>query len=52
MLSFGDYEKENIKGVLEFENVSFSYGNKEVIKDMNLKIIPKQITAIVGESGT
>jgi len=52
MLSFGEYEKENVKGVLEFENVSFSYGNKEVIKDMNLKIIPKQITAIVGESGT
>lgn len=52
MLSFGDYEKETVKGILEFEHVSFSYGNKEVIKDMNLKIIPKQITAIVGESGT
>ncbi len=52
ILSFGDCEKETIKGILEFEHVSFSYGNKEVIKDMNLKIIPKQVTAIVGESGT
>lgn len=52
MLAFGDYEKETVRGVLEFEHVSFSYGNKEIIKDMNLKIIPKQITAIVGESGT
>lgn len=36
---------------LEVKNLSFSYGEKEILKDLNMKIKSKKITAIVGESG-
>ncbi len=52
MLTFGEEKAENIKGIIEFEHVSFSYGNHKIVDNMNLKIMPKQITAIVGQSGT
>lgn len=37
---------------IEFENVTFSYNNKEVLKDINLKIPEKTMTAFVGPSGS
>ncbi|SCY02462.1 ATP-binding cassette, subfamily B [Lachnospiraceae bacterium XPB1003] len=37
---------------IEFKNVSFSYENKEVLHDINLKIPEKTTTAIVGASGS
>ena len=49
---------EDFKNVLkdekvdvEVKNLSFSYGEKEILKDLNMKIKSNKITAIVGESG-
>ncbi|MFI3167347.1 MAG: ABC transporter ATP-binding protein [Bacillota bacterium] len=46
--------KENKKGetpAIAFENLSFSFGEKEFIKDMNFEIPMGKRVAIVGESG-
>ena len=37
---------------IQFENVSFSYGEKPILKNINLKIREKSMTAIVGPSGS
>ncbi len=37
---------------IEFKNVSFSYGDKPVIKDLSFKTPQKTMTAIVGPSGS
>lgn len=37
---------------IEFENVSFSYGNLEVLHDICLRFPEKSITALVGPSGS
>lgn len=44
---------ENIKGDIEFRNVSFTYpdGEEEVLKDFSLKIPAGTNVAIVGETG-
>jgi len=45
-------EFKKINGFLEFENVSFSYQkNKSILKDINFKVKPGQMIALVGESG-
>ena len=44
--------EEEIKGHdLEFENVSFSYGNEEVLKNMSFFAKQGEVTALVGYSG-
>ena len=44
--------EEEIKGHdLEFENVSFSYGNEEVLKNINFCAKQGEVTALVGYSG-
>jgi subfamily B ATP-binding cassette protein MsbA len=41
------------KGLLEFDNVSFSYdGKHQILKDVSVRIEPGQVVAIVGPSGT
>jgi ATP-binding cassette subfamily B protein/subfamily B ATP-binding cassette protein MsbA len=41
-----------IKGVVEFENVSFSYTDGEpVLRDINLHVMPGERVALVGETG-
>ena len=52
MIEFGNEMHENQNGIIEFQNVNFSYENKTIVKNMNLKIYPNQITALVGMSGT
>jgi len=43
----------NLKGEIEFRNVTFSYdGENKVLKNINLKIKPGQKVAIVGPSGS
>jgi len=37
---------------IEFKNVSFSYNDKKVLKNINLKIKEKSLTAFVGPSGS
>jgi subfamily B ATP-binding cassette protein MsbA len=42
---------EEFKNEIEFKNVRFGYGDKEVIKGINLKIKKGQTVALVGPSG-
>jgi ATP-binding cassette, subfamily B, multidrug efflux pump len=39
------------KGEIEFSNVNFSYGDKDILHDFSLKIKPKERLAIVGPTG-
>lgn len=49
---FGKKNVKNIKGVVEFKDVTFSYPDEEVTLDkFNLKIQPNKKIAIVGKSG-
>ena len=43
---------ERIKGGIEFKNVSFSYGDTEILHDINLKINPGETVAIMGPTGS
>lgn len=49
---FGTKEITEVKGEIELENVSYGYDESSVLKNVNLKILPNQITAIVGKSGS
>lgn len=43
---------ENVKGLVEFKNVSFGYTkDKQIIKNFSAKILPGQKVAIVGPTG-
>ena len=49
-------DKANLKKIpdlatLNFENVSFSYGSRLILKDLNFTLQPGKTTAIVGYSG-
>ena len=51
-VKFGDKELKNIKGVVEFKNVTFNYPNEGVIlNDFSIKFEPNKKIAIVGASG-
>lgn len=41
-----------IRGKIDFNNVTFKYDQKEVIKDLSLTIEPKNVVALVGPSGS
>jgi ABC-type transporter Mla maintaining outer membrane lipid asymmetry ATPase subunit MlaF len=40
------------KPVIELENVSISFGDKQVLRGLNLQIVPGRTTVIVGRSGS
>lgn len=40
-----------IQGRVEFKNVNFSYEKEEVLKNINLKVEPGEIVALVGRTG-
>ncbi|MDR4949040.1 ABC transporter ATP-binding protein [Neobacillus cucumis] len=42
---------EEFKGVVEFERVHFSYGDKPVLKDISFKAKPGQTIGIIGPTG-
>jgi ATP-binding cassette subfamily B protein len=45
-------ELENVRGRIDFEGVTFSYGGRRhVLRDLNLSIEPGSVTALVGPSG-
>lgn len=49
---FGTKRIDNIKGIVEFKNVTFSYPDEDcILKEFNLKIEPNKKIAIVGASG-
>lgn len=43
---------ERLNGEIEFKNVSFSYGETEVLKDISFKIGAGETVAIMGETGS
>lgn len=50
--TFGSKELPNIKGIIEFKNITFSYPDEEnILKNFNIKIEPNKKIAIVGASG-
>jgi subfamily B ATP-binding cassette protein MsbA len=43
---------EDVKGEIVYDNVSFSYDRDEIVlKDINLKVSPGEVIALVGHSG-
>lgn len=48
---FGNKHLNKIEGNFEFNNVSFSYEKKEVLKDLSFKINANETVAFVGRSG-
>ncbi|MDO5156813.1 MAG: ABC transporter ATP-binding protein [Eubacteriales bacterium] len=43
---------QRFDGKIEFRNVSFSYGKKKVLEDINFVVEPGQTVAIMGETGS
>ncbi len=52
MLEFGDNEKDDIEGYVEFKDVFMSYEKEDTLKNINFKLEPNSLTAIVGKSGS
>ncbi|MFY9852649.1 MAG: ABC transporter ATP-binding protein [Terracidiphilus sp.] len=44
-------EKSAIRGLIELDSVSFSYGRWPVLEDVSLRLEPGSVTAIVGPNG-
>jgi ATP-binding cassette subfamily B protein len=45
-------KRDRIKGRIEFRNACFSYGEEEVLENVNLKVEPGQTIAIIGPTGS
>lgn len=43
--------EENMENILRVENLSYSFGKNEILKNINIKIDSEEIVAIVGTSG-
>lgn len=52
MLEFGNNIKDDIKGKIEFKNVSFIYEKNKVMDDVSFTIDPLSFIAVVGKSGS
>lgn len=52
MQKFGENNTDNIKGKIEFNNVSFTYGRQPLMKDVSFQIEPNSLVGIVGKSGS
>ncbi len=51
-MKHGNQTIDNVKGEITFKDVTFEYAHeKEVLKDINLKIKPGETIALVGRSG-
>ena len=51
-VKYGSKNPKDVKGVLEFKNVSFGYPNEDLtLKGFNLKLKPNKKIAVVGKSG-
>ena len=50
---FGNISIDKVKGVIEFKNVKFKYftDEEEILKGLDMKIVPNKKIAIVGKSG-
>lgn len=45
-------DEDRVKGQIEFNEVSFTYGDETVLEDINLKVKPGQTIAIIGHTGS
>jgi len=45
------YKKE-IRPILQMKNISKKYGNKNVLRDLNLNVMPSSITGLLGPNGS
>jgi phosphate transport system ATP-binding protein len=43
--------EKTLESKIEVNNLNFYYGEKHILKDINLKIFEKKVTAIIGPSG-
>lgn len=43
---------ERLKGAVTFKDVTFKYGDREVLKNLNFEIKPGETVAIMGETGS
>ena len=51
-VKYGNKSLDNVKGIIKFNNVSFSYPNeKEILNNFNITFEPNKKIAIVGSSG-
>jgi subfamily B ATP-binding cassette protein MsbA len=48
----GSCQLENVKGKIEFRNVSFAYDSEEVLQDVSFTAQPGETIALVGRSGS
>ena len=49
---YGDIKLDEVKGIIEFKDVTFSYPKEpNVLNGLNLKVVPNKKIAIVGKSG-
>lgn len=51
-LLYGENDTDEIKGIVEFKNVSFQPKNNKVLKNISFKVKPNQVVSIVGLSGS
>lgn len=50
--SFGDKTIKNVKGIIEFKNITFHYPDEDnILRNFNLKLEPNKKIAIIGRSG-
>ena len=52
MLDFGQYNKDDIAGKVEFRDVTFKYESQISLKKVSFEIKPNSFVAIVGKSGS
>ncbi|MGF6947965.1 ATP-binding cassette subfamily B multidrug efflux pump [Neobacillus sp. B4I6] len=45
------FNVKHFKGVVDFNNVSFSYGDEPVLRDICFKVLPGQTVGIIGPTG-
>jgi ATP-binding cassette subfamily B protein len=43
---------KNIEGHVQFEHVSFDYGTRKVLKEINFEVLPGQTVALLGSTGS
>lgn len=51
-INFGCLDTSDIHGIIEMKNVSLSIKDKQILKNINLKIDRNEVVAIVGETGS
>ncbi|MFP3126639.1 ABC transporter ATP-binding protein/permease [Ectobacillus funiculus] len=45
------FKIKHLKGIVDFNKVSFSYGDEPVLKDVSFKVMPGQTVGIIGPTG-